>query len=152
MRSVILLAALAACSDAGTAPGEAPAKVVGSSIVGLYERAGIPDQPSRICIIADGEGHRFGYKSSYEGPQNCSAKGRVVRSGSTLEFAIDGDPACSLSATVTATGLMLGKSEGPECSYYCAANAELEPGPFEKVGSSATDARRAVDLVGEPLC
>lgn len=151
MRSLILLLALAACSKPAAQAPEAP-ETRGSSLVGLYERAGIPDEPSRICIAADGDTHRFGLKSSYEGPESCMAKGRVRRSGARLTLAIDGHPACALTATITATGLTLGEPEGPECGYYCGRNTGLDGGPFEKVGATEADARKAVDIAGEPLC
>lgn len=123
-----------------------------SPIVGLYERAGVPDRPSRICIVGQGAQTRFGLNASYEGPESCTAKGRVQSTGPVLTFAIDGDPACRLAATKTATGLLLNAPEGRECAYYCGRNTGLDAGPFEKVGDTEADARKAVDLVGEPLC
>lgn len=65
---------------------------------------------------------------------------------------IDGDPACSLSATVTGAGVTLDEASGPECAYYCGADTSFDPGTFAKVGATAADARRAVDIAGEPLC
>lgn len=151
MRTVILLPLLlVACSDP-VENGVAP--VPGTSpLIGLYERAGVPHRPSQICITGEGAETRFGLNSSYEGPQSCTAKGRVTRAGSVLTFLIEGDPACSLKARLTPTGLALDKPQGAECDYYCARDTELEPGLFEKMGNSRVEARKAVDLVGEPLC
>ena len=151
MRITILLPLLlTACSE----PAEkavVPA-IAGDSVAGLYERAGVPDKPSRICIAGEGADLRFGLNSSYEGPESCTAKGRVRRAGSAVRLLIDGEPACSLSATVTATGLTLNRPEGPECSYYCGGNTGLDEGEFAKVGSTQADTKKAVDLVGDPLC
>lgn len=98
---------------------------------------------------------RFGLNTSYEGPESCTAKGTVRQAGSSLTLLIDGNPACSLKATTTTTGLALDSAEGPECAYYCGTNTGFNPGaenPFDKVGATQGDARKAVDLVGEPLC
>jgi len=151
MRSLTILLALAACSKPAADSPDVRASQ-GSSLVGLYERSGIPDEPSRICVTANGTEHRFGLKSSYEGPESCMAKGSVRQAGSELTLSIDGDPACSFSATVTETGLTLREPRGPECSYYCGTNTGLDGGPFEKVGATEADARKATDIAGEPLC
>lgn len=151
MRMTILLPLLlAACSQ----PAEkTQSKVTDADApVGLYERAGVPGKPSRICIAGQGGEMRFGLNSSYEGPESCTAKGRVRQAGSALTLVIDGNPACTLSANLTGRGLTLNRPEGAECSYYCGGNSGLDEGPFEKVGDTEAAARKAVDLVGEPLC
>lgn len=153
MRILILLPMLlAACSEPAQDAGPPMAS---NSPVGLYERSGVPDRPSRICIAGQGAAMRFGVNTSYEGPQSCTAKGTVRQAGASLTLLIDGNPACSLKATATATGLSLDSAEGPECAYYCGTNTGFDPGAqnaFAKVGSTEADARRAVDLVGDPLC
>ena len=148
---MLALLPLAACADAPGGDG-APAATAPTSLVGLYERAGVPGRPSRICIGGAPGAERFGISTSYEGPQSCTAMGRVRRERSKLTLLIDGDPACSLSATVTGAGVTLDDASGPECPYYCGADTRFDPGPFAKVGSTAADARRAVDVAGEPLC
>lgn len=146
-----LVATLAGCSDPDGAIEKEPVEPR-SSIVGLYERAGIPDEPSRLCISRREDGLRFGLKSSWEGPQNCMMKGRVRQEGPALVLLIDGAPDCSLTARVEQGGLSLGEPKGSECGYYCGANTDLGEGAFTWAGSRTTDIAKAVDLVGEPLC
>lgn len=141
---------LAACSQ--PAEKTEPKVAKPDTPVGLYERAGVPDKPSRICIAGQGDEMRFGLNSSYEGPESCTATGSVRESGSVLTLVIDGNPACALAASLTGTGLTLDRPEGTECGYYCGGNTDLNEGPFEKVGDTEADARKAIDLVGEPLC
>ena len=148
--TLLLIFALAGCSEAADRPAAADRRT--ASVVGLYERAGVPDRPSQICVSADEEQLRFGLRSSYEGPENCMMKGRVEQAGSALRLRIDGDPACSVSGTITATGLTLAQPQGAECSYYCGRNTDLDGGDFAKVGGTEADARKAVDIAGEPLC
>ena len=152
MRIAMLLPLLlAGCSEPLQESSAAPATTM-PSIIGLYERAGVPDRPSRICIAGQAEDRRFGLNSSYEGPQSCTAKGSVRQTGAALTLVIDGDPACRLSAVATATGLTLNAPEGDECGYYCGAHTDLDAGKFGKVGETEADARKAVDIVGESLC
>lgn len=145
------LPALAACSEAA-APSEGEPAGESSPVVGLYERAGIPDEPSRLCIKSDGGDLRFGLKSSWEGPENCMMKGAIRQAGSALTFVIDGNPQCTLTGRVSGNALTLATPEGAECSYYCGRNTDLGQGAFAKAGSSASDVAKAVDLVGDPLC
>lgn len=147
---VLMLLAAAGCSS--QAREAEPRAAATGALTGLYERAGVPDQPSRICIAGEGSKTRFGLNASYEGPESCTARGRMRSAGSALTFAIDGDPACRLTGTKTATGLVLNQPEGPECEYYCGRNTTLDSGPFEKVGSTERDAGRVVDIGGDPLC
>ena len=141
--------ALAACSQAPQGAAPAPA---GDALTGLYERVSAGTTAGRICITGQGAATRFGLVTIGEGPSNCSARGKVVRAGSTLTLAIDGAPACTLRATASASGLTLTGVEGPECAYYCGAGAELLPGGFARIGTTEADARKAVDIAAEPLC
>ncbi len=146
-----LAATLAGCSNPEGTIKKEPAEPR-SSMVGLYERAGVPDEPSRLCISRQGDELRFGLKSSWEGPQNCMMKGRVGQDGSVLSLLIDGAPDCSLTARVERGELSLSEPKGSECDYYCGANTDLGEGAFVKTGSRAADIAKAVDLVGEPMC
>lgn len=123
-----------------------------SSLVGLYERAGAGAIPDRICMTGQGSDARFGLVTRSAGAATCTAEGAVTRDGAALTLAIDGAPACALRATTTAAGLTFAAPEGAECAYYCGAGAELAPGDFAKVGGTEADARRTVDVVGEPVC
>lgn len=147
--AVMLPLLAAGCSGGKEA---VPPRPVTDTLAGLYEGSGTPATPRRICIAGNGPEARFGLNSSYEEPESCTAKGRVSRAGAKLTLVIDGDPACTLSATVTRTGLTLDKAQGPECGYYCGRNTVMTFGAFQKVGTSAADIGKAVDIAGEPLC
>lgn len=147
---LLLLAALAGCSEQPAPPVVASAE--GTVLTGLYERPGSASAPDRMCIVEDDEAARFGLVGWGEGGRNCTAKGRVIREGSALDLRIDGDPACTLTAAATATGLLLAKPRGAECGYYCGVGGELSEGAFTRVATTAVEARKATDVVGEPLC
>lgn len=152
MRLMLLLPLLlSACSKPADEDAATPARAA-SPLVGLYERAGVPDEPSRLCIVGDGGSLRFGLRSSYEGPESCTMEGRIEAAGARLTLRIDGAPACALSATVAEDGIELGEPRGAECSYYCGRNTTLDRGRFARVGTGEAAARRAVDIAGEPLC
>ena len=142
--------ALAACSD--PAEKAQPVAVAASSLVGLYERAGAGTVPHRICMTGRDGDMRFGLVTRSAGAATCTAEGAVARDGAALTLAIDGAPACTLRATTTTAGLTLAVPEGAECAYYCGAGAELAPGDFAKVGATEADARKTVDVAGEPVC
>lgn len=150
-RPILLISlALVACSDASEKAE--PVAVTASSLVGLYERAGAGPTPDRICMTGQGSDTRFGLVTRSAGLATCTAEGTVARNGYALTLAIDGAPSCTLRATTTARGLTLAAPEGAECAYYCGAGAELAPGDFAKVGGTEADARRTVDVAGEPVC
>ena len=103
-------------------------------------------------MTGDGNDARFAIVTAGEGTSNCTARGRVARTGSALQLTIDGAPACTLRTTAGADGLTLAEPEGGECAYYCGDGAAFTPGAFAKVGATRADTRRVVDVVGEPLC
>lgn len=148
--TLLIFFALAGCSEA--AEQAEPVTVAASSLVGLYERAGVGAVPDRICMTGQGGDTRFGLVTRSEGSATCTAEGAVTRNGPALTLAIDGAPACTLRATTTTGGLTLAAPEGAECAYYCGAGAVLAPGDFIKVSGTERDARKTVDVAGEALC
>lgn len=153
MRTLFLIfAALAGCSS-GT-PTDAPQAdaAAGEAVAGLYERTGAAATPDRICIAGQGTNARFGLVTWGVDNHSCTARGGVTGEPPALTLAIAGGPACTLRATVTASGLTLQAPDGAECAYYCGAKAAFVPGDFVRVGSSPADLAKATDIVGESLC
>lgn len=146
---LIFFLALVACSE--NKPDPTPV-AHGDSLTGLYERVSAGTTAGRICVTGTEAATRFGLVTIGEETSNCSARGRVVRNGSALTLAIDGAPACTLRATASASGLTLTSADGAECAYYCGTGADLEPGGFARIGTTESDARKAVDIAAEPLC
>lgn len=150
MRALLLLPILLVACSQPSGDATAPASR-SASIAGLYERVAPGDVIDRICLTAD-KPARFGLSIPGEGAVSCTARGEVSAQGAKLALRIDGAPACDLRATTTAAGLTLDTAEGRECAYYCGSTASLTPGAFTRTGTSAADIRKAVDLVGDPLC
>lgn len=148
MRTLSLLPLLlAACSQ----PEEnaAVSATKSDTIAGVYEGSGRMTMPDRLCLTGKGAKARFGLIMGSDGRRSCIVRGRVNRVDTKLTLAIDGDPACALTGTLTATGVNLGQAQGRECSYFCGAGTQLRAASFDK---GSAQAERVTDLVGEPLC
>ena len=65
-----------------------------------------------MCVTGEGSDARFAIVTTSTGAATCTARGRLERTGSALRLLIDGDPACSLSATSMASGLTLTAATG----------------------------------------
>jgi hypothetical protein len=95
----------------------------------------------------------FGFVTWSSGDTNCSGSGVATRDGNRLRLVLDGDESCTLEARIEGRRVTLPGTIPAECQrYYCGTGARLTGAEFDKVGGGETDAMRAVDLVGEPLC
>jgi hypothetical protein len=120
-------------------------------LTGLYEGAQ-SRPPNQLCIIeAEGEA-RFGLVVWGSNQHSCSGSGTVSRSGDSLRFRMAGDETCSFEATINGTSITLPATVPDGCAYYCGARASLTGASFAQAGTSVEDARKARDLVGDPLC
>jgi len=81
------------------------------------------------------------------GDTNCSARGRVERSGDKLTLIPDGDPDCRIEAILSGDTLRLG-ARSPSCAYYCGPGADFAGKALGK-GDAASPAK---DFAGDPLC
>jgi hypothetical protein len=82
----------------------------------------------------------------------CSGSGEAVRDGDSLELNMGGDEQCAIRATMDGVRLTLSENLSGNCAYYCSRGASFAGETFVKTGGTAQDARRATDLVGDPLC
>lgn len=137
---------------AAEGPSPDPVMVQTATLTGLYESAGTP--PSQLCITEQGSAARFGLVIRRNGRPGCSGAGAAVRNGGTLRLTMNGDSPCTIAARLDGGRLTLPASLPAACSYYCAPGAAAGVGgmPFNKTGGTAADARRARDIVGDPLC
>jgi hypothetical protein len=162
MRKLLVLVFCLApgCGQRGGEPGnEAAAPPAGqrgpvqtATLTGLYETSGTP--PSQLCITEQGRAARFGLVIRRNGRPGCSGAGTAVRSGASLRLTMNGDSPCAIAARLEGGRLSFPASLPATCSYYCAPGAAAGAGgmTFEKTGGTSADARRARDIVGDPLC
>ncbi len=157
--SMLLIIALAGCSGGeGGANGSGTARSGGSgpaqtaTLTGLYESGDGPRR-NQMCIV-DREGGRttFGLVTWGEGDRNCSGSGLARREGDRLRLQMEGDEACVIDARLDGGRVALPATLPQGCAYYCGPSAALAGVRFEKTAGEEADARRAVDLVGDPLC
>ena len=67
-------------------------------------------------------------------------------------LAMQGDESCVIEARIEGSRVTLPSTLPPGCAYYCGPGVEMGGATFDQAGDSDGDARRAVDLVGDPLC
>lgn len=158
MKRVLIALMLVAGCGAGGEQGDdngtqAAAQAVGTAgLTGLYE-GGPTTRPSQMCVIDRGSGNaQFGLVVWGANMHSCSGSGSVVRDGDTLRLAMAGDESCTIEARIEGGNVTLPETVPEGCAYYCGARAQLNGVSFAKKGSTAEDAMRATDLVGEPLC
>lgn len=161
----LALALLAGCSSGGNKAEDgnqsvaAPSAETGAKapagdiagLTGLYE-GGDTRPPNQMCIIEDGGTARFGLVVWGANLHSCSGSGTATRSGGTLTLRMAGDEACAIEATVSGGTIALPEQLAEGCAYYCGARASLGGAAFTRRGSTAADAAKATDLVGDPLC
>ena len=152
---LVLVALLSGCSGEGEGEGPGNQAAAGTGtltrLTGLYE-GGQTRPPNQLCIIeAQGEA-RFGLVVWGSNQHSCSGSGTVSRSGDALRFRMAGDETCSFEARISGTSITLPAAVPDGCAYYCGARASLTGASFAQAGTSVEDARKARDLVGDPLC
>jgi hypothetical protein len=165
VRAVMMILLLAGCSKADEGEGKEEGEPKGAgkaapifradgalaSLTGLYE--GGPDlAPSQLCIIDEKQEIRFALLMRRDAEKSCSGGGTLVRDGGTLRFTMAGESACAFDAALNGRTVTVSGPVPPSCSYYCTAGTSLDGANFTLHGASIEDARRARDLVGEPLC
>lgn len=148
--ALVLLIALSGCGeDAGTVGAGSTGE---AGLTGLYE-SGEGPRRNQICLAERDGAARFGLVVwAGEGNNSCTGKGRVTRQGDRLSLAMQGDETCAIEARIEGDSIALPASLPEGCAYYCGPGAEMAGTRFDRTGSSDDDARRAVDLVGDPLC
>lgn len=97
----------------------------------------------RLCVAAP----RGGFVVYGQGNANCSARGRIERSGDRLVLIPDGDPDCRIEARLSGGRLAFGP-RADACAYYCGPGADYAG----KVLAKSATASPAVDFAGDPLC
>jgi len=164
MRYAWLLVALflAACAAEDRAANGTAERAPG--LTGLYSGSnGGGKKPAangdRLCLRGEAvnpEGARFAFVTLGEaierGRAACSGLGKARRVDDTLAVTMTGDGDCSFSARIVDERILF-PAEVPEgCSYYCSEAASLAGQEFALSEAGEEAARRAVDLVGDPLC
>jgi hypothetical protein len=145
----------AANSSAGGAPAsstEAPAAPPQTAtLTGLYE-SGTAPQRSQMCAVEAGGRARFGLVVWSSSNESCSGNGIATRSGDTLRLTMQGDEPCTIDARIEGTRVTFPPNVPAGCAYYCSRGGRLAGAAFDKTGGADTDAARAQDLIGDPLC
>jgi hypothetical protein len=172
MRKLLLLAGLllAGCGGGGDsgneaaptpANGAAPAEerrgaagkaVDTAGLTGLYEGGDGP-RKSQLCVVDKGAGDAsFGIAVWGANDHSCMGAGSAVRDGGRLTLTMAGDSACRIDARIENGRVTLPADVGAGCAYYCGARASFGNASFTRTGTTAQDAMKATDIVGEPLC
>ncbi|HVF37643.1 MAG TPA: hypothetical protein VNA29_06840 [Sphingomicrobium sp.] len=134
MRAVIFIAlSIAACSPEPTPPSLATGTFAGE----------IRDQ---LCLAGEPGAYRAGLIVYGEADANCSASGRLDRSGNGWVLIPRGEGECRIPMEITGNIIRIGEPPAA-CSYYCGPNARMAGKNFTR-----TDVGAAVDLTGDPLC
>lgn len=122
-----------------------------ATLTGVYE-SGRPPAVSRLCIVPQGRNARFGLVIREAGDQSCSGSGTVTRDGGGLRFAMTGDSPCAVHAKIAGRTLIFDTRVPAGCTYYCGAGARLGGARLMQRSTRRSEAMKATDLVGEPLC
>ena len=123
-----------------------------ADLTGLWEDGPFAAR-SQMCIVESSGGPaRFALVRWGEGNRSCSGGGTIQRTGETLRFTMAGESGCVFDARLDGMALTIGGTVPSGCAYYCTAGTSLAGASFTLVAPSVEDARRARDLVGEPLC
>ena len=146
--ALALLLALAGC---GEKPGNSSSND-SAALTGLYE-GGQGTRRNQLCLIDRDGATRFGFIVwAGQGNHSCTGKGRATREGERLSLAMQGDETCVIGARIGGGRITLPDSLPAGCAYYCGPGVEMAGTRFDRSSGTAEDARRAVDLVGDPLC
>jgi len=161
---------VAACA---AEPSDEPEKERDPGLSGLYE--GIAEAPEgagagdRLCLVGgegEGEGEGKGESEARQarlafvtlggaitpGRAACSGLGTARREGGPLVVTLAGDGDCSFTAAIEDDRIAFPAEVPAGCAYYWSAQASLAGRDFVLVEAGRAAARRARDLVGDPLC
>lgn len=155
-RLIIAFLLLSSCSGQGdsganqTAPDSAAVESAG--LTGLYE-SGLANRPDQLCLVEEGDGPaRFGLVVWGSDLHSCLGAGEAVRDGDKLTLKMAGDSTCAIDAKVSGNMVSLPAAVPEGCAYYCGARARFDARTLTRKGATVADARKAKDLVGDPLC
>ena len=132
----ILPLVLAACSQEPASPTLATGSFAGEG-------------RNRLCIEGSGDQMRAGLIVYGEGNANCSASGKLSRSGEQWALVPKGesDDGCRIAIDIAGGGATVGQLP-PNCAYYCGAGASMSGAKFRL----DRPADKATDLAGDSLC
>ena len=145
--ALALLVALSGCGGTtGNPSGEE------SDLTGLYE-GGQGRRRNQLCLAERDGATRFGLVAwGPAGDSNCTGKGRATLERERLTLAMQGDERCIVEARIEGGTITLPATLPQGCAYYCGPSADLAGSRFDRSGEGDDAARRATDLVGDPLC
>ncbi|WP_294123376.1 hypothetical protein [Sphingomonas sp.] len=101
----------------------------------------------RLCIAGEAGAPRAGFIAYGEGDVNCSAAGRLQRSGQGWVLVPKGEGDCHIPLEIAENSARIGQPPAA-CSYYCGPGTKLAGKTFNR----ADAATKAVDLAGDSLC
>jgi hypothetical protein len=164
MTHVPLLAALVLAACDGKEREMGHARYREPAIPELYSGSG-RDGPEamansdRLCLRGVAEGPdevRFALVTLGDalerGRAACSGLGRAKRTRDALTLTMAGDGDCTFTARIADERIRFPEQVPEGCSYYCSEEASLAGQAFALSEAGDDAARRAVDLVGDPLC
>jgi len=135
MRTIIpFVLLLAACSQEAAPPSIPTGEFAGEA-------------RDRLCIAGTPGAYRAGIIAYGEGNVNCSAAGRLERTGGNLALVPKGEGECRIPLEVQGNVVRIGQVPAA-CSYYCGPGASLAGKSFTPSDMGA----KAADLAGDPLC
>jgi len=101
----------------------------------------------RLCISGEAASLRAGLIAYGAGDANCSAAGRLERSGDGWALVPRGEGECRIPLTIQGHVVRVGQPPAA-CAYYCGPGAQLAGKSYSRADMGA----KAVDFAGDPLC
>lgn len=153
---------LGACASEETGTDRSPEREPGlaglySASVGEGEDAAV--RGDRLCFsgaASEPEGASFAFVTLggtlERGRAACSGLGRARREENALTLTLAGEGDCSFTARIADERIRFPSKVPEGCSYYCSEAASLAGQEFALIEAGEEAARRALDLVGDPLC
>lgn len=154
--ALLMIPLLAGCGreegeEAAGRQSRAPVQV--AELTGFYQAGGKGEQSARMCMISESSGAAsFGIVTETPNGGSCGGAGEAVRDGKILRLTMAGDEACAIEAQIDGSQVTLPTTLPAGCAYYCGPGATLAGATLAKTGGTADDAKRALDLAGDPLC
>jgi hypothetical protein len=135
MRPILLLALLlTACSRQPAEPSLSTGTFAGNG-------------RDRLCIAGEPGNYRAGLIAFGDDDANCTAAGRLERTGAGWSLVPKGEGDCRIPMVIEGNSLRIGQTPAA-CSYYCGPGASLAGKSYNRSDMGA----KATDLAGDPLC
>lgn len=120
-----------------------------SDVTGLYAR-----DNDRVCVVKRGNGYRIGAYAEFGEALNCSGKGTLARSGSTLSIKLESKSGqdCAFDAKFDGERIVFPVNLPDACRALCGPRASFGATEVERLSESAAEAAAMRTPAGARLC